>query len=282
MQLKHPDTLLLAVMGSLYLVGTVGFWLWLGSAGWIPALSVLLVLVGGLQLHLHRVREQQDAHQLRQIQAITALHQLIPFEAISPWMTGWAATPEFAATLYDMVREQKPLTVVELGSGASTVVMAAALEQNGVGRLVSVDQDSKYAAQTRASLDRHGLSHRAEVVHAPLADVRINEQTWLWYDVENIPFDAAIDLLVIDGPHRELQKMARYPAIPLMIDRLSPDAVIVLDDADRKDEQRALQRWASEYDNLNVRFLSSMKGTAIITRTPNARPVERPRPTIIE
>lgn len=268
MQLKHPDTLLLAVMGSLYLVGTVGFWLWLGSAGWIPALTALLLLVGGLQLHLHRVREQQDAHQLRQIQAITALHQLIPFEAMSPWMTGWAATPEFAATLYDMVRDQKPLTIVELGSGASSVVIAAALEQNGVGRLVSIDQDSNYAAQTRASLDRQGLSHRADVVHAPLVDVRINEQTWLWYDVEKIPFDAAIDLLVIDGPHRELQKMARYPAIPLMIDRLSPDAVVVLDDAGRKDERRALQRWASEYDDLNVRFLSSQKGTAVLTRSP--------------
>lgn len=271
MQLKHPDTLLLVVMGVLYLVLATGFWLWLGPAGWVPSLGILLVLVGGLQLHLHRVRENQDAHQLRQIQAITALHQLIPFDAVSPWMTGWAATPEFAATLYDIVRERKPQTVVELGSGASTVILAAALEQNGSGRLISVDQDEEYAAQTRAALDRQGLSHRAQVVHAPLAERHINSDTWLWYDIGSIPLNDPIDLLIVDGPHRELQKMARYPAIPLLIDKLAYDAVVVLDDAERKDERRSIQRWMSEYGNFSVRFLNSKKGTAILARSSDVR-----------
>lgn len=282
MQLKHPDTFLLVVLGGLYLVAAMGFWLWLDTAGWVPSLTLLLILLGGLQLHLHRVRESQDAHQLRQIQAITALHQLIPFKAVSPWMTGWAATPEFAATLYDIVRDRKPKVVLELGSGASTVIVAAALEQNGGGRLISIDQDADYAAQTRAAVERHGLSRTAQVVHSPLTEASVDGETWLWYDMQTIPSADPIDLLIVDGPHRELQKMARYPAIPLLIGRLSAQAVIVLDDAERKDERLAVQRWTSEYDGFEVRFLSSRKGTAILTRTAERRAASHPVYTVNE
>lgn len=282
MQLKHPDTFLLLVLGVLYLILATGFWLLLGPAGWVPSLTILLLLLSGLQLHLHRVRENQDTHQLRQVQALTSLHQLIRFDAVSPWMTGWAATPEFAATLYDIVRDRRPRTVIELGSGASTIILAAALEQNGGGRLVSVDQDADYAAQTRAALERHGLSQAAQVVHAPLTETRLDGEIWMWYDVRNIPSDETIDLLIVDGPHRELQKMSRYPALPLLIDRLSPDAVVILDDAGRKDERRAVQRWASEYQDFTVRFLNSKKGTAILSRTSDVRPVSHSTMTVNE
>lgn len=267
MQLKHPDTLLIASTSILYLLVSTGIWLWLGPAALVPCLTLLLVVVLGLQLHLHRVREQQDASQLRQIQALVSLHQLIPFKSVSPWMTGWAATPEFAATMYDIVRERKPRNVLELGSGASSVIVAAALNQNGEGHLVSIDQDADYAAQTRSLLERHGLSHRAEVYHAPLVQTELEDTRWIWYDTSRFPADALFDMLIIDGPHRELQKMARYPALPLLMDRLTANAVIVLDDASRKDEKRAVERWQSRFDGLNVRYLDSKKGTAVLSRS---------------
>lgn len=271
MQLKYPDTFLLVVTGVVYLtVATILIRL-LGRYGVAASLLVAMLVVMALLLHLHRVREQQDADQLRQIQALIALHRLIPFEAVSPWMTGWAATPEFAATLYQIVRDRKPDTVLELGSGASSVIVAAALKQNGKGRLMCLDQDESFAERTREHLARNGLSEYADVVFAPITNTSLDGEQWLWYDPDSVPSNVTIDVLIVDGPNRELQKMARYPALPLLIDRLAPNAVVVLDDADRKDERRVVRRWASEYAEMEATFLDSAKGTAMLTRKDSGR-----------
>lgn len=265
-QFKHTDTFLLVAATVAFVAIALGFWLWLEAAAIVPLTTLLLAAVLALLLHQFRVRERQDTYQLRQFQALLTLYALIPFRSAPPTFTGWAATPEFAVTLYEFVRSRRPNLVLELGSGASSVVMAAALEQNGSGRLVSIEQDRDYAEKTRNALDRQGLAERAEVVHAPIGSVALDDGNWKWYDLEAVPTDAPIDLLVIDGPHRELQKMARYPALPILFDRLASDAFIVVDDAHRKDERRAIDRWTSEFDGLAVEMRDSPKGTAVIRR----------------
>ncbi len=265
-QFKHADTFLLAAAVVAFAAMAIGLWLWLEAAAIVPLTTLLLAVVLALLLHQFRVRERQDTYQLRQFQALLTLYALIPFRSVPPAFTGWAATPEFAVTLYEFVRNRRPNLVLELGSGASSVVMAAALEQNGSGRLVSIEQDREYAEKTRNALDRQGLAERAEVVHAPITSVALDDGNWKWYDLDAVPTDAPIDLLVIDGPHRELQKMARYPALPILFDRLASDAVIVVDDAHRKDERRAMSRWTSEFDGLEVEMRDSPKGTAVIRR----------------
>lgn len=266
MPFKHADTYFLVAATVAFAALALGLWLWLDAAAIVPISTLLLAAVLALLLHQFRLREGQDTHQLRQIQAFLTLYALIPFRSAPPAFTGWAATPEFAVTLYETVRSRRPRLVLELGSGASSVVMAAALEQNGSGRLVSVDQDRTYAERTRDALDRQGLAERAEVVHAPIRSIDLDGMRWKWYALSALPKDGPIDLLVIDGPHRELQKMARYPALPVLFDRLASDAVIVVDDANRKDERRAIDRWAAEFDGLEVKVHDSLKGTAVITR----------------
>jgi hypothetical protein len=44
-----------------------------------------------------------------------------------------------ALALYAFVREQKPATIVEVGSGMSTRIALAALEDNGTGRLITIE-----------------------------------------------------------------------------------------------------------------------------------------------
>ncbi len=57
--------------------------------------------------------------------------------------------------------------------------------------------------------------------------------------------DDLIDLLLVDGPPAYVAGMglARYPALPVMLDRLAPGATLVLDDAERPGEQEVLRRW---------------------------------------
>src|SRR4051812_28540608 len=50
-------------------------------------------------------------------------------------------TAEFANALYALVRRERPEFVLEVGlaQGATALAIAAALEENGLGRLVSID-----------------------------------------------------------------------------------------------------------------------------------------------
>ena len=267
MHLKYQDTYLLIVSGIIYLLLGAALWSWLGITALVPLLATLLVAFGALQLHLFRTREEQDKDLLRQIQALFSLYNLIEFRALPPWFTGWAATPELGARLYQLVRDKTPDLVVELGSGASSVIIAAALEENGEGRLISVDQSEDYAEQTNRQLARQGLSIRAQVVVAPIIETSVDGRPSLWYDPDRIPEAGPIDMLVIDGPHRELQKMARYPALPMLFDRLAPGAIIVLDDADRKDERKSVQAWVDSFDGLEAEFVETSKGLAVLRRS---------------
>lgn len=54
--------------------------------------------------------------------------------------------------LYRYVREERPKTIVELGSGFSTVVMATALQQNGEGSLLSLEPSKEWADSTARAL----------------------------------------------------------------------------------------------------------------------------------
>ena len=59
-----------------------------------------------------------------------------------PGMTiQWSATSELAATTYALVKLLKPATVVEtgVGAGVSSWTILKAMEENGTGRLVSID-----------------------------------------------------------------------------------------------------------------------------------------------
>src|SRR5579864_4662100 len=81
---------------------------------------------------------------------------------------GWAASTDLLGELMRLIMLRPTRLVVELGSGLSTLVIAAALRANGSGRLISIDADPDYAASTRAQLQRHGLGEWAEVRGATL------------------------------------------------------------------------------------------------------------------
>lgn len=273
---KHADTRLLVAFGLLYVLVAVVAWLTAGPAAVVVLLGVVLLLLAGLALHLHRERQAELSHALNHTQALVALHTLLEPRRPLPPFSGWAASAELAATLVGLVLERKPQRVLELGSGASSVVIGYALERVGGGRLLSLDHDADYGRQTSDRLERHGLSAHVEVRHAPLVPQQIDGRERPWYDLSNAALDTfagagGIDLVVVDGPPRESDPEARYPALPLLLDHLAPDAVIVLDDALRDEEQAALRRWTAEVPGLTVEVIPTPKGVAVVRRT--AEPV---------
>lgn len=169
--------------------------------------------------------------------------RLVRGDAPMPDLGGWAATPSSIVWLVDFVARTDATTIVECGSGASTVWLAAALEKRGGdGHVTTLEGSAEYAAQTRAQLERHGLAHRATVIDAPYAPS--TDQPW--YDIAGLADLAGIDLLFVDGPDGSIAPQARFPAIPMLADRLADGCYVLLDDAERDDETRIVEAWTSD------------------------------------
>jgi predicted O-methyltransferase YrrM len=212
------------------------------------------------------LREHVTATERRlfaQVEAMGWLQQQLGLRHPLPPTRGWAASPDLLVDLVRLIDETRPERVLELGSGVSTVVMAARLRSTGRGTLTALEHDPAYAARTRVELELQGLGDVATVLEAPLARVRVGDAEWTWYDLpDDLP--TGVGLLFVDGPPGTTGPLARYPALPVLADRLAPGATLVLDDADRTDEQEIARRWQSEHPGLTARHPGSGSGAAIL------------------
>ena len=274
---KYADTILLGKLVAIVGAGTLVASFISEQAALFTCLILMFAGVVSVQMHLYRERQRDDDLRMQHLQALQFLYSRIPFRAPLPPLTGWSASPRLANTLYTLIHEVQPRTVVEFGSGASTLVMAYALEQVGQGRILSLDHDAAYGAKTNATLAKHGLTAFAEVHHAPLTAVDLPDGTWQWYDPATFDGADEVDLVVIDGPPVKTQRLARYPALPLLADRLSDRAVLVLDDAARDDEQQIVDRWCAAFPGFVREFTDEAKGIAVLRRQPTPREVPTPQ-----
>ncbi|GIF02947.1 class I SAM-dependent methyltransferase [Actinoplanes siamensis] len=185
----------------------------------------------------------------RELEATVQLFQGFTPRAPMPSSGDYALNPTDLLELLFLVRSRRPRLVLELGSGTSTVWLGYVLEQVG-GRLVSLDHDPGYANRTRAALRAHGLTAVAEVRDAPLTPVELGDRTYSWYDPAVLEDLDGVDFLLVDGPPAAVGPDSRHPALPVAGTRLADRATIVFDDANRKDEQAAIERWLAGVDGL--------------------------------
>jgi len=188
--------------------------------------------------------------QSREVEALVQLFQGFTPRAPMPSSGDFALNPTDLLELLHLIRVRQPRLVVELGSGTSSVWIGYALEESG-GRLISLDHDPEYAQKTRALLTAHGLAGVAEVRHAALSPLTIEDKTYQWYDVAELADLRGIDLLLVDGPPEATGPDARFPALHVLEPKLAGTATIVFDDAHRHDEQAALVRWTETFAGLS-------------------------------
>jgi len=182
-----------------------------------------------------------------------------------PHTPDWSAAADFLGLIAEHCLSTKPSTIVECSSGTSTLVLARCCQLNKRGHVYSLENGAEYAAATVQNLEELGLQAYASVVHAPLVDYRLNGHKHAWYSLDklNVP---AIDMLVIDGPPAIMDSEARYPALPLLHDRLAAGCAMYLDDANRPGEQAIVKRWAEQYPLFRARMLDSERGCAVLEK----------------
>lgn len=181
----------------------------------------------------------------------------LPDDAL-PHLGSWKADTRFLTHIVDAIERLRPATVVELGCGASSLIIAKALSLFGGGRLISYDQHEFFTAATADWLASQGVA--ADIRHAPLGPPP-GDWPGLWYQLTDLPTD--IGLLVIDGPPWALHPLVRGAAESLF-PRLANGATILLDDAARPGERLVARRWQKRWPQIAFTYdRSGAKGTLI-------------------
>ncbi|MCW8911244.1 MAG: class I SAM-dependent methyltransferase, partial [Gammaproteobacteria bacterium] len=92
----------------------------------------------------------------------------------------------------------------------------------------------------------------------------IEDSDYLWYSIKSMPVNS-IDMLVIDGPPGFIQPNSRYPALPVLNDRLSNNCKIFMDDASRDDEKNIIQLWLDRFPQLKHEYIDTERGCSILS-----------------
>lgn len=217
-----------------------------------------------MKLAIQQVVKSEVRGLFNQFESYHYLRDRLKLHDGMPYTTDWSAGPDFLKLIVEHCLEHKPATIVECSSGLTTVMLARCCELNGQGRVYSLENGSEYAQKSRSNLQRYALESQAAVIDAPLTHYEINGTAYQWYAADALP-DRSIEMLVIDGPPGFIQKHSRYPALPLLIDKLADGCVVFMDDAARPDEQAIVKMWLAEFPGLEHRYIKTERGCAMLT-----------------
>lgn len=155
------------------------------------------------------------------------------------WGNGsWSAGPLYLRACIETARNaQGP--VLECGSGLSTVVLGHVASRTG-NSVYAIEHKTEWAGKVRACLENYGIQC-VTVIDTQLHDYG----DFVWYDISAAEMPDDFSMAVCDGPPGNV-KGKRYGLMPVMKDRFSSDAFILLDDIGRPGEQEVLGRWEKE------------------------------------
>jgi predicted O-methyltransferase YrrM len=116
--------------------------------------------------------------------------------------------------LYALVRAIRPQTIVEFGTsfGISTIYLAAAVKDNGTGRVLTTELSSKKVAAAGANLRQAGVAEPVTILAGDALET-----------LADVP--GPIGLVLLDG-----WKELCLPVLRLLEPRLAPGALIAADD----------------------------------------------------
>src|SRR5271168_1324692 len=128
-------------------------------------------------------------------------------------------TPEAGRLLYSLVRATRPTTVVEFGMsfGISAIHLAAAVRDNGSGRVVTTELSETKIAAAKQTFAETGLDDVITILEGDALTT-----------LESL--DGAIDFILLDG-----WKDLYLPVIELLEPRLSTAALVIADNASAAD-----------------------------------------------
>ncbi len=237
----------------------------------VPEVSTILTIAFAaviLVYLLYRWRMVIPAHdrELRQIEAAIYLTPFLSDSLIVP--SRWSLDMPALQRIIGQIQGSGFETIVECGSGVSTVALARAIQQQGRGRIVTFENDLRWHALVMRQLERLGLEDSVRLIHARMEEYDGGHYQTRWYSTPSVREALSdverIDMLLIDGPHCE-SEWSRAPALKVFRPWLDAHSQIILDDVSRPEEQHVVRDW-SKFEELSVEIdLSTASGQAYLS-----------------
>jgi hypothetical protein len=241
----------------------------------LAACLLVLALIAGLLFAIQdrvrrglrdlRVRSMSgpEQEQWRQTSSLIALYRILDGKEWLPTMRGMELSPDLLLHIALHIQRERPRVIIECGCGASTIVMAHAIEKaGGQGHIYSVEEHPAVAEETSRELARRGIDRLVSINIAPLTEHRYArfDTPFQWYDLSAAALPAQADMLLVGGPRNCLNKFARYPAGPEFLPRLAPGGHVFVSDANELDQIDLRQQWRVLYPDLGIRNLGAENG----------------------
>lgn len=154
--------------------------------------------------------------------------------------SGWSGQSEFlSACVTRALRCEGP--ILECGTGLSTLLVGIVAQDRGLS-MWSLEHLPEWGGRVQQALEQH----RVESVQVCVRPLRsYGDFDWYALPLEAMP--DAFSLLICDGPP-SATRGGRYGLASIIEHRMQPDGVILLDDAERTDEQEVAAQWAAAFD----------------------------------
>ncbi|MBK1649512.1 hypothetical protein CKO36_13120 [Rhabdochromatium marinum] len=215
-----------------------------------------------MRAKLEREQQQRSKNSLDQVENFIRLQAYMGGDILMPEMHAWPISPDLGVLLIRLVEATAYDSVIEFGSGVSTLILAHALhktaarQQRTPAPFLSVEHLEQYRDQTAAQLQQAGLRDRVDLCLTPLKPYQAeNGNTYPYYTIQTAlqqlarqRFDNARVLVLVDGPPAATGPQARYPALPLLLDSFpaSTQFDILTNDYMRDDERAIVALWEAE------------------------------------
>ena len=202
----------------------------------------------------------------RQIEAAVSLQSYFTtgeLPNINTERHSWPVSADFAFYLVQLLETNDYDTIIEFGSGISTVIIAKTLAKMATRRqdkppvaFVSFDHLEQYYQQTLAQLNQADLADKVQLELAPLQPYTAPKgNTYPYYNchdklakfAQQHPHTGKRLLVLVDGPPAATGKHARYPAAPVVLKYFKGAHIdLLLDDYIRDDEKEIAKLWQED------------------------------------
>jgi hypothetical protein len=163
------------------------------------------------------------------------------FSATDFFVDGAAASPTLQLTIVKILALCAPDTVLELGSGQSTKVLAQFARAHPAAQILTIEEDAGWHQRLSSTLEAPP-NHRYVTSALEPRDVRLPKNrgrvSTSWYrDGEALVEGRRFQLIIVDGPTNfrrgdEFVRYSRAGVIPVLPSILADSFAVVIDDTD--------------------------------------------------
>ena len=203
---------------------------------------------------------------LKQIESYIGLQNYLNDKTLPPDFHGWPLSPDIALFLVQKIEMNHYDLIIEFGSGTSTVMMAKAIKMNADHhemKLVTFEHHQKFYDLTSRSLTGQSLEKYVDLTYAPLKEFAYGDEKYIYYSCGNKMAELAKAgeyskiLVLVDGPPGSTCPLARFPALPYLLEFFPAQAIdLVLDDFGRKEEKKIVEKWEELLREKEIAFES--------------------------